>query len=140
MSNQQLPLDQIAVPCGRLSCRQPVMQEVGPGRRKEFCSDTCRRGADREYKRAKTHVSTYSEVLRRAQHEVATYGRKADVGELTPDDVADLENKARIAFTRASTLVEVGVPQESAADELRMLVEALAPLLSGRVGFTARSA
>ena len=133
MSNQQLPLDQIAVPCGRLSCRQPVMQEVGPGRRKEFCSDTCRRGA-------KTHVSTYSEVLRRAQHEVATYGRKADVGELTPDDVADLENKARIAFTRASTLVEVGVPQESAADELRMLVEALAPLLSGRVGFTARSA
>jgi hypothetical protein len=116
------------------------MQEVGPGRRKEFCSETCRRGADREYKRAKTHVSTYSEVLRRAQHEVATYGRKGDVGELTPDDVADLESKARIAFTRASTLVEVGVPQESAADELRTLVEALAPLLSGRIGFTARSA
>lgn len=140
MSDVQQPLDQIAVPCGRLSCRQPVVQEVGPGRRKEFCSDTCRRGADREYKRARTHVSTYSEVLRRAQHEVASYGRRAEEGALTPDEVATLETKARIAFARASTLVEIGVPEVSAADELRALVKALEPLLTGDIGFNARTA
>ncbi|WP_183094061.1 hypothetical protein [Nocardioides stalactiti] len=140
MNDDAQLLDRIAVPCGRLSCRQPVIQEVGPGRRKEFCSDTCRRGADREYKRARTHVSTYSEVLRRAQHEVASYGRKAEEGVLTPDDVAHLEAQARIAFTRAATLVEVGVPEASAAAELRSLVEALGPLLTGGVGFAARTA
>lgn len=139
MSDNQPSIDQIAVPCGRLSCRQPVIQEVGPGRRKEFCSDTCRRGADREYKRARTHVSTYGEVLRRAQHEVASYGRKAEEGVLTPDEVVRLESDARVAFTRAATAVEFGVSAEQAGDELRALVQALRPLLSG-IGFTSRSA
>lgn len=133
-------IGQIAVPCGRLSCKKPVVQELGPGRRKEYCSETCRRGADRDYKRARAHVDTFEERLRRSQHEVAAYGRKAEAGALSPEQLVRLETAARVAFARAETLVEVGVPNDLAVDELAALVQALRPLMAERVGFTARSA
>ena len=70
--------------CGRLSCRKPILQSSGRGRRKEFCSDTCRRGADRDYKRAKALVEHFEQSLRRTRHEVAAYGRKAEAGSDRP--------------------------------------------------------
>lgn len=140
MDENTQSIGQIAVPCGRLSCKKPVVQELGPGRRKEYCSDTCRRGADREYKRAKGHVDTFEEHLRRSQHEVAAYGRKAEADALTPEQLVGLETAARVAFTRAATLVEVGVPANLAEAELTALVQALRPLMTAKVGFTARSA
>jgi hypothetical protein len=133
-------IGRIAVPCGRLSCKEPVIQELGRGRRKEYCSETCRRAADRDYKRAKSHVEVYADYLQRSQHEVAAYGRKAEAGALTPEQLSDLETTARVAFARAEALTEVGVAAENAAAELAALVAALRPLLSGSVGFTARSA
>ena len=85
-------------------------------------------------------MSTYGEVLRRAQHEVSAYGRKAEEGLLTSEEVAGFETAARVAFARAQALAEVGIPAETAAAELSALVSALQPLLSGSVGFAARSA
>jgi hypothetical protein len=140
MDENEQSIGQVAVPCGRLSCRKPVIQELGPGRRKEYCSDTCRRGADRDYKRAKAHVDTFAEYLRRSEHEVASYGRKAEADALSPEQLGRFETAARIAFARAETLVEVGVPIDLAAVELAALVTALRPLMSAEVGFTARSA
>jgi len=140
MTDKDESIGRIAVPCGRLSCKEPVIQELGRGRRKEYCSDTCRRAADRDYKRAKGHVEVYADYLQRSQHEVAAYGRKAEAGVLTPEQLGKVETDARAAFARAEALVEVGVVAERAADELAALVAALAPLLSGSVGFKARSA
>ena len=140
MEKDYQSIGQIAVPCSRLSCKKPVVQELGPGRRKEYCSDTCRRGADRDYKRAKAHVDTFEEYLRRSQHEVASYGRKAEVETLSPDKLVSFETDARVAFARAETLVEIGVPTDLAVVELAALVQALRPLMSASVGFTARSA
>lgn len=140
MNDDDQSIGRIAVPCGRLSCKEPVIQELGRGRRKEYCSDTCRRAADRDYKRAKGHVEFYADYLQRSQHEVAAYGRKAEAGALTPEKLATLETTARVAFARAEALAEIGVAPERAAAELSALVAAVRPLLSGSVGFTARSA
>lgn len=140
METDDQSVGQIAVPCGRLSCKKPVVQELGPGRRKEYCSDTCRRGADREYKRAKAHADTFEEYLRRSRHEVASYGRKAEAEALSPEQLVRLETAARVAFARAETLVQVGVPVDLAVDELAALVQALRPLMAESVGFAARSA
>ena len=140
MNADDQSIGQIAPPCGRLTCKKPVVQELGPGRRKEYCSDTCRRGADRDYKRAKAHVDTFEEYLRRSQHEVASYGRKAEADVLSPEQLGRFETAARVAFARAETLVEVGVPANLAAAELAALVQALRPLMTAGVGFTARSA
>lgn len=140
MDEDEQSIGQIAVPCGRLSCKKPVVQELGRGRRREYCSDTCRRGADREYKRAKAHVDTFEEYLRRSQHEVASYGRKAEAGALSPEQLSSLETSARVAFARAETLVEVGVPADLAVVELAALVEALRPFMTANLGLSARSA
>lgn len=140
MTDKEESIGRIAVPCGRLSCKEPVIQELGRGRRKEYCSDTCRRAADRDYKRAKGHVEVYADYLQRSQHEVAAYGRKAEAGVLTPEQLGKVETDARVALARAEALVEVGVVPERAADELAALVAALRPLLRGSVGFNARSA
>jgi hypothetical protein len=127
---EQTSLGQIASYCGRLSCRKPIVQEIGPGRRKEFCSETCRRGADREYKRAKAHVEFFEEQLRRTQHEVATYGRRADEGVLTADEVLRLQADARVALTRAATVAELGGDQpERIRAELDALITAVRPIL-----------
>jgi hypothetical protein len=133
-------LGQIAPPCAWLGCKKPVLQDLGRGRRKEYCSDTCRRAADRDYKRAKSHVEIFTDQLRRSQHEVAAYRRKAEAEFLTPEQVASIETNARIAFAQAATWVEAGVSPDRAIVELESLVTALRPMLSGNVGFTARSA
>lgn len=130
--------DQIALYCGRLSCKKVIVQSVGRGRRKEFCSETCRRGADRDYKRAKAHAGLFEEQLRNSQHEVAAYGRKADEGMLTPEELHRLQIDARVAFARAATIVELRGAPERAFAELAALVEAVRPLLEpGQGGGTA---
>jgi hypothetical protein len=132
MTGEEGPVGQFAVPCGRLSCRKPIVQEIGPGRRKEFCSDLCRRGADRDYKRAKAHVAAFEEQLRRTQHEVATYGRRADEGVLTADEVQSLQTEARVALARAAAVAEFAVDQpDRIRAELEALIAAVRPLLDG---------
>lgn len=128
--NSDETLGQVALYCGWIACRKPIVQEVGPGRRKEFCSEACRRAADRDYKRAKTQLRTFEEQLRLTQHEVAAYGRKPDEGMLTADAVHKLQVNARLAFVRAATVVELNDDvSDRFLDELRDLVRAMRPLL-----------
>lgn len=140
--DDQAPVGQIAGYCGWLSCRKPIVQDIGPGRRKEFCSDTCRRGADRDYKRAKAHVELFEEQLRRSQHEVATYGRRADEGVLTADEVLRLQADARVALARATTVAELaGDHPERIRAELEALIMAVRPIVdSGQTLMAVHSA
>lgn len=133
--------DQIGLNCGRLSCGKVIVQSLGRGRRKEFCSETCRRAADRDYKRAKARAHVLDEQLRKTQHHVAAYGRKAEEGVRTPEQLARLQADARVAFTRAATVVELGAGADRAQAELEALVEALRPLLdAGPTWFESQSA
>ena len=132
-SNENRAVGQIASYCGRLSCRKPIVQDIGPGRRKEFCSETCRRGADREYKRARAHVELFEEQLRRSQHEVATYGRRAADGVLTDDELQRLQADARVALARAAAVAEFAVDDPGRIRaELNALIQALTPLLDSK--------
>jgi hypothetical protein len=118
--------------CGRLSCRRPIVQTAGRGRRREFCSETCRRGADREYKRAKALVETFERNLRNFRHEVAAYGRKAEVeaGIRTPEDDERIQREALAAVSRAQAVLEFSDGTDDRyLPELRRLVQAVEPLL-----------
>lgn len=122
--------------CGRLSCRKPIVQSPGRGRRREFCSETCRRGADRDYKRAKALVENFERNLRNFRHEVAAYGRKAELGAglATPEEEGTALTTGVAALSRAQTALEFGRPdtQDTYATELRRLVEAITPLIEAR--------
>ncbi|HEV2888067.1 MAG TPA: hypothetical protein VGX49_14225 [Jatrophihabitans sp.] len=118
--------------CGRLSCRKPIVQTAGRGRRREFCSETCRRGADREYKRAKAVVETFERNLRNFRYEVAAYGRKAEAEESfrTPEEEERIQREALAAVSRAQAVLEFsnGV-EDRYLSELDRLIRAVEPLL-----------
>jgi hypothetical protein len=124
---------EIAEYCGRLSCHKPIVQPAGRGRRREFCSETCRRGADREYKRARALVEHFERYLRKTRHEVAAYGRKAelDSGLQTIEEEAQALSTARAAISRAEAVVEfaTGDADDRFLVELRRLVEAVNPAI-----------
>ena len=132
--------DQIGLNCGFLSCGQVVVQPLSRGRRKEFCSETCRRAADRDYKRARSRVDVLDEQLRKSQHHAAAYGRKADAGVLTLEQIARIESDARVALARAEVALELGASPERAAAELVALVAAVQPLLRDTLTVAARLA
>lgn len=122
---------EIAEYCARLTCHKTIVQPSGRGRRREFCSETCRRSADRDYKRAKALVEHFERYLRKTRHEVAAYGRRADAedGMGTPEDDARCLREAEVAVERARTIVEFSKEPDPYLDELRCLVEAVRPLV-----------
>jgi hypothetical protein len=122
--------------CGRLSCRKPIVQAAGRGRRREFCNETCRRGADRDYKRARALVESHERNLRIFRHEVAAYGRRAESSEgyRTPEDDAQIQRDALAAVSRALAVVEFsGDPENRYLAELRRLLDAVGPLVAPTV-------
>jgi DNA-binding phage protein len=128
--------------CGRPSCRQQFPQTVGPGRRREYCSETCRRGADRDYKKAKAMVAHFTDLLERSRYDVATFGRdnEESTGVLTPEAEAAMVTKAYGAIQRVEGMLEIA---EDHGDrwlrELRTLVTAVSPLLGSIARESTRS-
>jgi hypothetical protein len=120
--------------CGRLSCRKPIVQTAGRGRRREFCSETCRRGSDREYKRAKALVESFERNLRNFRHEVAAYGRKAEEDAVTPEGEERIHRDAVAAISRAHAVVEYSADVEDRyLDELRNLLGSVEPLVASMI-------
>lgn len=120
---------EIALYCGFQQCGQVIVQPAGRGRRKEYCSDTCRRDADRDYKRTKAHIELLEDQLRRARHQLASYGRKTETGELPPEEISRKWTEARVTLARATVVLECATSSERAQEELQALVAAFAPLI-----------
>ncbi len=84
--------DQFDLPdlCARPQCRQEFRQPVGRGRKRDYCSETCRRLADRDFKRAKATVEHFDKLARRSRHDVLAFGRSGDevLGDSLSDGVA----------------------------------------------------
>ena len=122
--------------CARPMCRAEFRQNVGRGRRRDYCSETCRRIADRDYKRAKAMVAHFEELATRYRHDVAAFGRAGD--ELDePGDHTPVETdraQARAALARAGAVLEFAANQEDRIlTELRVLHDAVLPVvLAGR--------
>lgn len=93
--------DQFDLPdlCARPLCRQEFRQSVGRGRKKDYCSETCRRLADRDYKRARATVEHFEKLARRSRHDVLAFGRSAD--ELDDGHVSE-----EVAIARAASALD----------------------------------
>jgi hypothetical protein len=121
---------QIAEYCARLSCKRLIAQTPGRGRRREYCSDTCRRAADREYKRAKALVEHFERALHKTRHEVAAYGRSSDGALPTPEEEVTRWATAHSALTRARTILEFDAALDGRfREEFAQLVAAVSPLV-----------
>lgn len=115
--------------CARPACRRNFQRGTDRGRPREYCSDTCKKNADREYKKAQAAVPHFEKLLTQARADVAAFGRPAE-GRPAADPGDDLA-AAVGAWRHAGGAVEFAQPGDLRLHEvLRDLVEALDPILN----------
>jgi hypothetical protein len=125
--------DQFDLPdlCGRPQCRREFRQSVGRGRKKDYCSETCRRLADRDYKRAKATVEHFEKLARRARYDVLAFGRAAgeDADSMVSEDVVFAQ--ALAALDRADAVLRFATDAEPRmVAELQALCSGVRPLVA----------
>lgn len=125
-----------AVFCARPSCPKQVLQPAGRGRRRNYCSDSCRQKANTEYRQAKARLASLLDQAKRERHNVQAYGRmddqEADVASTAPVDVTDegALALASSALANADRILQlVGDRDPILVGALRSLVDDTAPLI-----------
>lgn len=114
--------------CARPRCRREFKQLATRGRRREYCSDTCRGNAEREFKQAKAAEAHYARLLGQAAADLAAFGRTETPSE-RPSTAAD-PSSAREAWATARTASQFAEPGDVRLHAiLTDLVDALRPLL-----------
>lgn len=117
--------------CSRPNCRKEFRRIVGPGRRQEFCSEICRRTAEKEFRQLKSRLAHYEDVVRKLRIDVAAFGRP-DTAEDPDGELPlslDARQRAEGAILRVDGVLKFASPNEPAVQELRMLYEAVAPVI-----------
>ena len=61
--------------CARPMCRSPFTRVVGPGRPQAFCSEVCRRAAEKELRQAKSLLAHFEDLTAQLRIDIAAFGR-----------------------------------------------------------------
>lgn len=115
--------------CARPMCRKEFRRSAGRGRRRDYCSETCRRLADRDYKRAKAMIEQFERLARRSRHDALAFGRAAD--ERDPAQLSEeiaLE-RAVGSLRQAEAVLRFASGDERLIQELDALCEGVRPLI-----------
>lgn len=117
--------------CARPMCRNQFQQATGRGRPRDYCSDTCRRLADRDYKRARAIVAHFESLAERSRHDVAAFGRAQEELEATHPQAMpiDVNPALAAALARADAVLEFFPDRD---DRLLGELRALRDAASGR--------
>lgn len=116
--------------CARPSCRQPFERVLGPGRPQAFCSEICRRSAEREARQLRSRLAHFEGLVQQLRIDLAGFNRGVDHS--AEGDAVTLEARrtAEDAITRVGgVLAFLGDSPEPLAQELRSLHDAVAPLV-----------
>lgn len=116
--------------CARPMCRKEFHRSAGRGRRRDYCSETCRRLADRDYKRAKAMVDQFERLARRSRHDVLAFGRGGtDDGEHQLTEDVALE-RAKGALSQAEMVLRFASDaDERLVEVIRQLCDGVRPLI-----------
>ena len=117
--------------CSRPNCRKEFRWAAGPGRRQAYCSEICRRAAERELRQARARLARFERIVRKLRIDVAAYGKpdNEEVGDEELPVSFDARQMAETAVLRADGVLQFANPDDPIARELRMLYEAVAPII-----------
>lgn len=117
--------------CSRPLCRKEFRRAPGPGRRKAYCSEICRRTAERELRQVRARLAHYASVVEKLRIDVAAFGRADDDQDPGPDASHIFDRQAaEQALHRAAGALVFTDDNDAAARELRLLYEAVRPLFA----------
>jgi hypothetical protein len=119
---------ELAAYCAFPKCRREFRCTLGPGRKKAFCSDICRRNAEKELRQLRSRLTHLETMVEQARIDVAAYGRTESAdGESDPTLV---RRTAEDAVTRVAGILDfVAGSDEPMSRELRRLYDAVVPVL-----------
>jgi hypothetical protein len=119
--------------CSRPTCRREFRRGPGPGRRQAYCSEICRRTAEREYRQLRARLAHFEDVVEKLRIDVAAFGKLEVADDHGEEKGAirrpDTRRTAEDAVRRAAGALEFADPDEPAVRELRKLYEAVAPII-----------
>jgi hypothetical protein len=117
--------------CSRPNCRKEFRRTARPGRPQEYCSEICRRAAEKEFRRARSRLAHYEGLVEKLRVDVAAHGRpdaEQDGDDQLPVSL-DARQRAENAVRRASGVLRFADPDDPAVQELQMLYRAVAPVI-----------
>lgn len=125
-------LEDLPAYCANPLCRKEFRRKVGPGRRQEYCTELCRRTAEREYRRTLQRLAHLENQVEQHRNLAAAFGRGVS-GEvdgenhLTPED----RRAAEDAVVRVGGMLTfLQGSDDPLAIELRALHAAVQPIIS----------
>ena len=118
--------------CARPACRRSYTRTVGPGRPQAFCSEVCRRAAERELRQAKARLSHFEDLVEQIQADIAAFTRPAQASpEAAPEPDRQTLQHAREAIARAGGILTfLANSDDPLARELSALHNAVAPVIA----------
>ena len=73
--------------CARPTCRTEFRRTIGPGRKQAYCSEMCRRQAERELRQKRISLAHFERVVEMLRVDIAAFGK-------TDFDTADNEGQS----------------------------------------------
>ena len=120
--------------CARPSCRRGFTRVLGPGRPQAFCSEVCRRAAEKELRQARSRLAHFEELTAQLRVDIAAFGRGGLPGADDHSSTGAGGDAVRVTAVNAvhrtaGVLAFLGDSDDPLAKELRSLHTAVAPAL-----------
>ena len=117
--------------CANPRCDEQFQRTVGPGRRKDFHSEECRREAERDYRRLAGFLEHYNRQTEQIRARIAAYLRTNADDEIRPFGPSAAEvDRARVAIAEVRGMARfLRNHEDEFAQELLRLFEAVEPLV-----------
>lgn len=110
--------------CADPKCRKEFRRAAGPGRRREYCRELCRRNAQRELRQLHAKLARFEDLADQARADIAAHGRDDE------DALIDPLRTAEVALARAEGALPFAAQSpDPFAREFQLLYEAVAPVI-----------
>lgn len=128
---EEADLQYLQATCANPKCDEQFLRAVGPGRRKDFHSEECRRTAEREHRRIASLLEHYNRQADQMRARMAAYLRTSGDVELNAAGPSAAElDRARVVVAEIRGMARfLQNHQEDFAQDLLRLLEAVEPLV-----------
>jgi hypothetical protein len=115
--------------CARPKCRTKFRRTIGPGRKQAYCSEICRRQAERELRQKRAQLAHFEHLVEVLRLDIAAFGRTDFDAVDNEGQPLDVRRAAEDAVRRAAGALAFANPDERAVQELQRLYDAVAPIV-----------